>query len=193
VEELARQLNAWRNTLPPSLQWTDANRTSYVYYDVENSHPRSAIFTAQNYSLEERPSLQMYNADIVTAQLRCRFYYCQLMLFRPFLYKALHMPDQLTGKDAEYATQCLQSCLQWPICMGPLKDKKRLLPNTYVWTQSFIMILLLFKVAEQSSSLRNFFDENQHELNQSVRSMMVWLQDMKQVDALADWGSEILE
>jgi hypothetical protein len=192
VEELKRQLNDWRCTLPPPLQWLDSDRTTYLLYDRERNLPYSETFVGEGCSLLERPPLQMYNADIVTAQLRGRFYYCQLMLFRPFLFKVLHMHDEVTKKDEEYAICCLQSCLQWPMCMGPPRNKKRLLPNTYVWTQSFVMILLLLKVAGENTSMRKFVDENKAEVDQTIKSMLAWLKDMRQMDAMAEWGLDIL-
>jgi hypothetical protein len=77
--------------------------------------------------------------------------------------------------------------------MSPPKDKIRLIPNTYVWTQSFVMILLMLKAAEQTSSVRKFFDANKGKLRQSIDSMLAWLDDMKQMDDMAEWGSRLLK
>lgn len=33
-----------------------------------------------------------YNLDVVTGQLRTRFYYARFIMYRPFVYKALHFP-----------------------------------------------------------------------------------------------------
>jgi hypothetical protein len=193
IEELERQLGEWRTNLPQSLQWSDSDRTSYAHYDMRGQHLCNTTFTEHSHGINNEQPRHAYNEDVVTAQLRCRFYYCQLMLFRPFLYKALHVPDQATKQDLEYATRCLQSCILWPMCMNPLRNKKRLLPNTYVWTQSFVMILLILKLAEKCPFFTRFWEENKTKVDETVRSMLAWLEDMRQVDAMSAWGSEILE
>jgi len=192
VHELTRQLDAWRAGLPQTLQWDDLDRTSYVSYDAEGSRPRTVTFVVHK---NDKAVIEAYNADIVVAQLRCRFYYCRLMLYRPFLFKALHYPDQVTSEEAACAAECLRSCLLWPVCMGPPKDKKRLIPNVYVWTQSFLTILLVLRVSVESAVVMRMCEREvkTEQLEQSMRSMLDWFRDMRQVDGIAEWSWTILE
>jgi len=52
-----------------------------------------------------------YVYDIQVALLRTRFYYARYTVHRPFVYKALHFPEQMTREDAEGVATCLKVCL----------------------------------------------------------------------------------
>jgi hypothetical protein len=49
--------------------------------------------------------------DIQVALLRTRYYYAKYVAHRPFVYKALHSPEQMCQEDAEGAAECLRVCV----------------------------------------------------------------------------------
>ena len=49
-----------------------------------------------------------YAYDIQVALLRTRYYYAKYIIYRPYVYKALHFPDQMQQEDAEGVAECLR-------------------------------------------------------------------------------------
>ena len=184
-------MDEWRAVLPSCLQWTNDNRTLYYVYDTHTQQLRPSNYSGQ----DMYPTVFPYNSDIINSQLRCRYYYCRFMLYLPFLYKVVHFPEQATEDDLKFCKLCLQACLQWPVCMSPPKGKKRLIPNTYVWTQSFLAFLLIFRLAAENEPLRHISQtqlEND-KVEESTRLMLEWMKDMRHVDGVAEWSWKILE
>jgi hypothetical protein len=121
LKQLASQLEQWRGMLPPDLQWAEddpfgfpkpQSREGFNQPLDPNLSPHSApaglpLFTAD---LDSEPVHYPYAYDIQVALLRTRFYYAKYMVYRPFVYKALHFPDQMTQEDAEGAAECLRVC-----------------------------------------------------------------------------------
>ncbi|KAJ9634057.1 hypothetical protein H2199_009130 [Coniosporium tulheliwenetii] len=91
IEELDRQLESWRSVLPQRLQWRDEDRTQYSWYDSQSRQRHYTQFTARTRGTR---LVLTSNIDVVTAQLRSGFYYCRFMIYRPFLYKAVHSPSK---------------------------------------------------------------------------------------------------
>src|ERR1700709_1999217 len=107
--------------LPPDLQWAEDDPTSFPTPQPTNlggfnqpvdpnlstssGQPSLPLFTAD---LDSEPVHYPYAYDIQVALLRTRFYYAKYMVYRPFVYKALHFPDQMTQEDAEGAAECLR-------------------------------------------------------------------------------------
>jgi len=58
--------------------------------------------------LDNEPVHYPYAFDIQVALLRTRYYYAKHMVYRPFIYKALHFPEQMTQEDAQGAAECLR-------------------------------------------------------------------------------------
>jgi hypothetical protein len=191
VDELLSQLQTWRANLPTPLHWSEDERLQFLCTRLRSN----AYFTEQFTTSSRHQVLYAYHADVVAAQLRSRYYYCVFLLHQPFLYKALHLPEQTTELDTQRCALCLKSCMLWPVAMSPVKDKKRLIPNNYVWTQSFIIVLLIFASIRQSGLLQTICEENigSDEMQGSIDGMLEWLRDMQQMDAIADWGWNLLE
>ncbi|KAJ9634781.1 hypothetical protein H2199_008830 [Coniosporium tulheliwenetii] len=192
IKELDHQLKSWRSHLPQPLQWSDEQRTQYVGHDPLTDLPSLMQFTVDR---DGDQFYHFYNIDVIIAQLRGRFYYCRFMIYRPFLYKALHFPERMTAEDIEYCTIGLDSCLLWPVCMWPVKNKKRLIPNIFAWTQSFLGILLVLRIAAEDTVLKQIWETqllNQH-VQDSIEMMLYWVRDMQQVDGIAEWSWKILE
>ncbi|KAI9780525.1 MAG: hypothetical protein M1839_006643 [Geoglossum umbratile] len=193
IRELARQLDSWRELLPAPLQWND--NKAYEMPPTDDSPAQSAsgaMFVPDHYAI---PVTHGYSLDILVAVLRTRFYLLKYMIYRPFVYKALHYPEQMTAEDVTNCKTCLKSCLRWPLCMSPPRDKKRLLPYLFSWTQNFLSILLIFHMTTQSELLGFIRDTHlePEELEESAGLMLDWIRDMKKVEGIAEWGWRLLE
>lgn len=128
INELARQLESWRALLPAALQWSDADRFAYPSANsLYTRRPSMPLFTVTKESMRNEQSFSAI-LDILTAQLRSRYYYARFMIYRPFIFKALHYSELMSPEDRQLAGRCLQSALLWPIAMSTCKDRKRLVP-----------------------------------------------------------------
>ncbi|KAH0544603.1 hypothetical protein FGG08_001252 [Glutinoglossum americanum] len=193
IRELARQLESWRELLPAPLQWSDDKSYEMPRASAHQAQSTSgALFVPDHYSI---PITHGNSLDILVAVLRTRFYFLKYMIYRPFVYKALHYPEKMTAEDINNCKACLKSCLRWPLCMSPPRDKKRLLPQLFSWTQNFLGILFIFHMTTQSELLGYVCDTHFEpgELEESASLMLDWVYDMKKVDCIAEWGWRILE
>lgn len=192
VRELARQLDSWRSLLPRPLQWLDSDMFDFPNLDPTSRRPNEPLFSPDRGSV---PIGHKYNLDVVIAQLRTRFCYARFMLYRPFVYKALHFPELMTADDANCCALAIQSCCLWPISMAPPKNKKRLVPHLFTWTHNFMGMLLILRMTQENGLLRQICEEqiNPEDMKHTATLMLEWIRDAKQVDGVADWGWRILE
>lgn len=113
---LAKGLQTWRKLLPPKLQWPEDDSTTYpnvVHEDLKyqpNIDPALADKLFSIPSQQIQPSALPYVYDVQVALLRTRYYYAKYMVYRPFVYKALHFPKQITSDDADAVGICLKVC-----------------------------------------------------------------------------------
>jgi len=121
IKQLSAKLAQWRGLLPHQLQWSDSSPISFQI--PQSANPDSfnqsldpslsptvnnsgfAIFTAD---LDSEPTFYPYIYDVQVALLRTRYYYTKYVIHQPFVYKALHFPEQLTEDDARGVAECLQ-------------------------------------------------------------------------------------
>ncbi|KAK4983050.1 hypothetical protein LTR50_007450 [Elasticomyces elasticus] len=192
VKELAHQLESWRQLLPRQLQWSDQARFDFPSVDVGSTHTSGNLFTSDQGPV---PINHRYNLDVVTAQLRTRFYYARFMIYRPFVYKALHFPELMTKADVDCCALALQSACRWPLAMAPPKDKKRLVPYLFAWTQNFVGILLILRMTTVNECLGKIASErvNQEEMDFTARMLLDWVRDVRQVDGIAEWAWRLLD
>ncbi|KAL1581949.1 hypothetical protein WHR41_09548 [Cladosporium halotolerans] len=192
VSELARQLDSWRAVLPWQVQWFDEDVFGFPRSDSAESRPRKPLFS---YDLEAMPIGHQHNIDVAIAQLRTRFYQARYLLFRPFVYKALHFPALMTDHDSHYASLAMESICRWPILMSPPKDKKRLVPHHFAWTQNCISILLIIRMTAANEDLEGmcFKYVERTVLRKTAVLMLQWLRDLKQIDGIAEWSLQLLE
>lgn len=193
IRELLRQLDHWRNLLPQPLQWNDMDRFAYP----DPTAAAAAGSPGPMFSFGETPRTAHElggSLAMAAAQLRSRYYYTRFMILRPFVFKALHFPQQMSDEDAEYTGQCLQACLLWPISMNPPKDRKRLIPYLFAWTQNFLGILLILRMVTENDALRKIAERylDYDEVSQTVHLLLDWFQDMRQIDGIAEWAWGIL-
>jgi hypothetical protein len=192
IRELAGQLDSWRSLLPHPLQWLDSDILAFPDLDPTSRRPNEPLFSPNQGSV---PIGHRYNLDIVTAQLRTRFCYARFMVYRPFVYMALHFPELMTADDATCCGLAIQSCCMWPVSMAPPKNKKRLVPHLFTWTQNFMSILLILRMTQENGVLRQICEEHVDldDTKRTVALMLDWMRDVKQVDGIADWSWRILE
>ncbi|EMC98891.1 hypothetical protein BAUCODRAFT_384024 [Baudoinia panamericana UAMH 10762] len=193
IHEMVRQLDSWRALLPRPLQWNDSDRLEFPHADPTNRRPNEPLFTADQGPI---PIGHKYNLDVITAQLRTRFYYARFMMYRPFIYKALHFPELMTHEDNNCCALAIKSVCLWPLAMAPPKNKKRLVSHLFAWTQNFMGILLILKMCSVNGHLRRIVDEGRvvgrREVDQTIALMLEWVRDVKQMDGIAEWSWSIL-
>jgi hypothetical protein len=192
TREMAHQLESWRSLLPRALQWQDSDKLDFPSSDPSGCRPNEALFSPDQGPV---PIGHKYNLDLVSAQLRTRFYYARFMLYRPFVYKALHFPELMTAEDANCCAVAIKSALLWPMSMAPPKNKKRLVPHLFAWTQNFTAILLVLRMTTVNECLKQICDEqvDRSEIDKTVQLMLEWIQDVKQLDGIAEWSWRILQ
>ncbi|KAL1639577.1 hypothetical protein SLS58_007776 [Diplodia intermedia] len=187
IAELLRQLDGWRTMLPPELRWDDSARASYaaVEADAEAAPPSVA------------PS--PVHVDILLAQLRCRYYYARFTILRPYLWRALHAPPGALALGPAAVLDgfvgAVDAMLQWPVAYEPVAGKKRLIPNMFAWSQSFLMFLLVLRVVRANKVLMALCEERLGEgrVEESVVVMVGWLRDTRRLDGVAEWAWRTLE
>ncbi|KAG4425819.1 hypothetical protein IFR04_001026 [Cadophora malorum] len=212
LKSLAAQLTQWRGLLPRDLQWPEDDpaafpapqtvnpRTFNEPVDPSLSIPRPLHPGAQLFStdLKSEPMHYRFVYDIQVAVLRTRYYYAKYVVYRPFVYKALHFPEQMTQEDAQGVAECLRSCLKWPLTMSPTSRHKRLIPYLFCWSQTFLSILLIFHLTQHNPMLRDIRAQLcgprfEADYDISVALMQDWIRDLKAVDPLALWCFKILQ
>ena len=121
LKQLAGQLAQWRSLLPVELQWSEDDptvfppATQYTRYYSQSLDPSltttfqvpqgAPLFTTD---LDQEPGLYAYAYDIQVALLRTRYYYAKYMVHRPYIYKALHFPDQMGPMDHQGVAECFK-------------------------------------------------------------------------------------
>jgi hypothetical protein len=191
VQELIHQLDLWRATLPQKLQWNDSDR-----FDFERVDPLSTDLLSCSFSTSRNlgPGEIDHNTDIVVAQLRTRFYYARFSICRPFIYKALHLPHLMTADDRARCALAIDAACLWPLSLAPPKIKKHLVPHLFSWTQNFLAMMFVLRMCRSSHLLSDVCREAsiaEDHLESAISSMARWLEDVRQLDGIADWGMRV--
>jgi hypothetical protein len=191
VQELIHQLDLWRATLPQKLQWNDSDR-----FDFERVDPLSTDLLSCSFSTSQNlgPGEIDHNTDIVVAQLRTRFYYARFSICRPFIYKALHLPHLMTADDRARCALAIDAACLWPLSLAPPKSKKHLVPHLFSWTQNFLAMMFVLRMCRSSHLLSDVCREAsiaEDHLESAISSMARWLEDVRQLDGIADWGMRV--
>lgn len=207
MKQMAAQLDQWRGLLPVYLRWEEENPGAFSgsaedLYDDQSMYPppvpdlhTNFMFTAD---LDNTPMSYPYSADVQAASLRARYYYVKYIIYRPFIFKALHHPEHVTRDDAEGIAECLKAMLKWPITMSPTCFHKRLIPCLFFWSQNLLGILLILHLTQQvpilvrirTSIMGSKFDQD---ANETAVLCIDWIRDLKDTDATALWCWEILK
>jgi hypothetical protein len=107
IEELNSQLEQWQQYIPEAI-------SLYITSSSDNaSHHLRTTHKYPNNMLD---------------QLRGRYWAAKSVIYRPFIYKALHShPDSLTPEDYAGVKHCLEAALNIPLAMGILSETPRLI------------------------------------------------------------------
>lgn len=196
IRSLAMQLDHWREKLlPKHLQWAEDSPESLPGSAPGSASSRQAMFTAD---LSAPPVPYRYAMDIQVALLRTRYYHTKHFIHRPFLYKALHYPEQMAQGDAEGVAACLRACLKWPLTMNPVCTRKRLIPSVFFWTQNLLGVLIVLYLSEKVPVLfsirTTLCGENfEFEARETVALAVEWIRDLKEADAAAEWAWDVVK
>jgi hypothetical protein len=192
IVELGRQLDSWRALLPEAIRWHDNDRFADLASGTAVQDPNEHLLSADKgtVSTSYRSSI-----DILTAELRTRFYYARHMLYRPFVYKVLHFPELTSTDDGNFCVLAVQAACLWPVFMTPARDKQRLVPHMFTWTNSSIGVLLILRMIRVNEKLREVCEGrvSQHELDKTAALILDWLEDIRQIDATAQWAWTVFE
>ncbi|KAI0140115.1 hypothetical protein F4776DRAFT_577469 [Hypoxylon sp. NC0597] len=207
MKQMAAQLDQWRGLLPVYLRWEEENPGGFSnpaeeLYDEQSMYPppipdlhTHSMFSAD---LDNPPVTYPYAVDIQAAALRTRYYYVKYIIYRPFIFKALHHPEQVTRDDADGVAECLKAMLKWPITMSPTCFHKRLIPCLFFWSRNLLGILLILHMTQQvpilvrirATLMGTKFDQD---ANETTMLYIDWIRDLKDSDATALWCWEILK
>ncbi|KXH36309.1 hypothetical protein CSAL01_02679 [Colletotrichum salicis] len=216
VGDLASQLDQWHTSLPSVLHWDrtqhlDAFQASFPVLDpqVPDQHFYAAptLYTADAMEgLQSAPmlgylhdSLYTNSNDVLEALLRSRFYHLEYLLFRPFVYKALHTRvENLTETDLSATKRFLEACLLWPIILPPAAQHKRMIPCLYFWSQNILGILIFLHLSAthptlfqiRQSRCDSTFDEA---ANMTITQGISWLRGLKDEDSSTRWCWAIIQ
>ncbi|KAI3548628.1 hypothetical protein CSPX01_03057 [Colletotrichum filicis] len=216
VGDLASQLDQWHTSLPSVLHWDrtqhlDAFQASFPVLDpqVPDQHfyAPPTLYTADAMEgLQSAPmlgylhdSLYTNSNDVLEAILRSRFYHLEYLLFRPFVYKALHTrAENLTETDLSATKRFLEACLLWPIILPPAAQHKRMIPCLYFWSQNILGILIFLHLSAthptlfqiRQSRCDSTFDEA---ANMTITQGINWLRGLKDEDSSTRWCWTIVQ
>jgi hypothetical protein len=158
--------------------------------------PTATMFSAD---LDATPVAYPFALDLQVALMRSRFYYTKYLVHKPCLYKAMHHPAQLSHDDAAGAAACLQACLLWPVAMSPTCAHKRLVPCLFFYTQNFLGVLLVLRLAEQLPILQRITatlcgGERFTRAAQATTALCIaWMRDLRGVDRAAEWAWAVVQ
>lgn len=130
--------------------------------------------------------------DLAIAQLRARFYHARFLIYRPFVYKALHTP---AANDRTKCTLAIKTACLWPLCLIPPKRMKHLVPHLFSWPQNFMAMLCILRLCLKDLHLNNICRDGgigNVDIETSSSLMIGWLEDLRQVDGIADWSMRVL-
>ena len=124
--ELDRQLETWRSSLDNDIREERIKRQSRAFQQ---------------------------GLVLLLVEFRTRFYHARFLLYRPFVFKALHFSERMTSRDVQCYLLAMESACLYPISMGPVNEMKRLIPHLFTWTPHFIGLFLVLWVAQNDEQM----------------------------------------
>jgi hypothetical protein len=123
--ELRHQLEQWRINLPPALQFSDPPPSTPI-------DPHSSPAAVSPLPID--PTRPLSPAIAVTeAMLRGRYMIANFHIGRPYLYKALRIPQHLTDHDLEQMRNGLRHAMDWPPVGGIFRKMKSCIPIKFAF------------------------------------------------------------
>lgn len=175
------------------MQWKDEEAFGFPDTELATSQASSPRLFSQSENTDLTGPER--SIDMLTAQLRTRYYYTRYILYRPYIFKALHHPKMMSQDDDDLCADALYSMCLWPALLEPPKLKKRLIPHLYAWTQNYFGMLLIFHAVRNNDYTRQICNERvgEERIQDTVALMLDWMRDAKQLDGTAEWGWKIVE
>ncbi|PKY05806.1 hypothetical protein P168DRAFT_309996 [Aspergillus campestris IBT 28561] len=131
--ELHHQLDQWRLNLPSVLQFPDTLPTTPAAHHHRPLTPATAISEAM---------------------LRGRYMIAKFHIGRPYLYKALRIPQCISDEDLEQMRIGLRNAMNWPIVGGIFHSMKSCIPIKFAFCSQFFGQILLFYCISHSHDAR---------------------------------------
>ncbi|KAL2870931.1 putative C6 finger domain protein [Aspergillus lucknowensis] len=148
--ELHHQLSQWRLNLPQALQFSDTVSLATPPATTAAS-PHNPISPHHQSSPNTRPLSPA--VAVSEAMLRGRYMIAKFHIGRPYLYKALRIPSQLSEEDLEQVRSGLLNAMNWPIILGIFRDVKSCIPIKFAFcSQFFGQVLLFYCIAHSPDS-----------------------------------------
>ena len=129
LQEMVRQADIWRDSLPTPIQWTDdaASDQNLITQQSQqnlkqNFPPPGADSSSSSRCLRSSHSSSALNAypislpsevihPVLDARIRTRFYHVRYSIYRCYIYKVLHFPEHTSTGDIEKCVLCLKVCI----------------------------------------------------------------------------------
>jgi len=186
VTELSMQLELWRDHLPIPLQWTESTALRLT---THLDHPETVLLRAEGIPYK------MLGAELIlTASLQTRYKLAQYLIWRPYIYKALHFEGSITSYDLRNCEKAILACTEWPLTLALYQGSKRLLPHLYEYSYTFFGILVLFHVCSFSKGLRPLLDvpETRDLVERSKALFLQWMCEMEAIHPVAHWCWQLI-
>jgi hypothetical protein len=102
----------------------------------------------------------------------------------------------MTADDRTKCALAIDAACLWPLSLAPPKNKKHLVPHLFSWTQNFLAMMFVLRICQKSEYLSDICRENgiaSGDIESAISSMIQWLEDVRQVDDIADWSMRVLK
>lgn len=167
--ELHHQLEQWRTNLPTTIQFPDSqlphshnrSHSHSTPKDLPSLHPTpSPIASPHPITPHPPPPTDQINhplspaVAITDAMLRGRYMIAKFHIGRPYLYKALRIPELLTDEDIAQIKSGLQNAMDWPVTQGIFRKMKSCIPIKFAFCSQFFGQVLLGFCIRHSESAR---------------------------------------
>ena len=136
--ELHHQLEQWRSNLPPALQFPDAlleSDPTTSKTDTNDDNDNANVNINDNDNINTKPLTPA--TAITTARLLGRYKIAKFHIGRPYLYKALRIPDSLSSHDIEQVRSGLQNAMDWPVVEGVFRQMKSCVPIRFAFCSQY--------------------------------------------------------
>lgn len=136
--ELHHQLEQWRTNLPPALQFSDAHLgpDPTNNEDDDNANANANINININTTTTSKPLTPA--TAITSAMLLGRYKIAKFHIGRPYLYKALRIPDSLSPHDIEQVRSGLLNAMDWPVVGGVFREMKSCVPIRFAFCSQYV-------------------------------------------------------
>jgi hypothetical protein len=101
----------------------------------------------------------------------------------------------MTADDRVKCAFAIDAACLWPLSLAPPKNKKHLIPHLFSWTQNFLAMIFVLRMCRTSRCLSDVCHERgvaEDDRESAISSMIRWLEDVRQVDEIADWSIRLL-